>query len=67
MIEKQYFLNTNTGKLHIRDLCKESRLKPYSIKYFDTENAALAFAGRRMSWCGTCLKKREKLLKETQL
>ena len=63
MIEKQYFLNTKTGKLHIHDLCKESKIKPYSIKYFDTEDEALAFAGRKMSLCGTCLNKREKLLK----
>ena len=66
MIEKQYFLNKNTGKLHICDLCKESKVKPYSIEYFDTEDQALAFAGRRMSWCGTCLKKRDNLLKEAQ-
>ena len=36
------------------------------VEYFDTEDQALAFAGRRMSWCGTCLKKRDNLLKKAQ-
>lgn len=66
MHTKQYFLNKRTGKLHILGYCKESKIKPYSVEYFDSENDALASTGRTMSMCGNCLKKRERIIKEAQ-
>lgn len=62
MQEKQFFLNMKKGKLHITGYCKESKIKPYDIQYFDSEDEALAVMGRAMSVCKVCSKKRDKLL-----
>lgn len=62
MQEKQFFLNMKTGKLHIAGYCRESKIKPYDIQYFDSEDEALAVMGRAMSVCKVCSKKRDKLL-----
>lgn len=62
MQEKQFFLNTKTGKLHITGYCRESKFIPYDIQYFDSENDALAVMGRSMSVCKICSKKRDTLL-----
>ena len=66
MQEKQFFLNRKTGKLHITGYCRESKIKPYDIQYFDSENEALAAIGQSMSVCKVCSKKRDKLLQEVR-
>ncbi len=62
MQEKQFFLNMKKGKLHITGYCKESKIKPYDIQYFDSEDEALAVMGRAMSVCKFCSKERNKRL-----
>ena len=56
---KKYFLNTKTNKLHIFGKCHHSNSLPSNIKYFDTENDAVTYAGRAMSMCKICLKNRD--------
>ena len=64
MKEKACFVNVGTGKLHFTGFCKESNLKPSQIRYFDSEDEALAEFGRSMSVCKNCSKKRDQQLKE---
>ena len=64
MSKGQYFYNTKTHRLHIRGLCKESKVLPYSVKFFDSENEALAFDGRAVGICKICLKAKELKLKK---
>lgn len=58
-MEKNYLYNTDTGKLHISGYCQASKYPPYHVKYFDTEDDALAYDGRAVSMCKLCLRKRE--------
>lgn len=63
MQKEQYFYNTKTHRLHIKGLCKESNNLPYNVKFFDSENEALAFDGRSVGMCKICLKAKELKLK----
>lgn len=58
-MQKKYLYNTSTGRLHIVGYCPASTTKPYQIKYFDTEDDALAYDGRAVSMCKICMRKRE--------
>ena len=58
MIDK-YFYNMRTGTLHIEGFCKESKIKPYHIQYFASEQEALGFDGRSVRMCKRCQKRRE--------
>ena len=62
MQEKACFVNVKTGKLHYTGLCSQSKMKPFEIRYFDSENEALAVYGRALSICKNCTKKRDKML-----
>ena len=55
----QYFYNKKTHCLHIKDYCRESKMLPYDVKFFDSENEALAYDGRAVGLCKMCQKKRE--------
>lgn len=59
-MEKRYFYNTRTHRLHIAGCCKESKLLPYNTKFFDTYDEALAFDGRAVGLCKNCQKKDNK-------
>ncbi len=59
-----YFYNVKTHRLHIKGLCKESKMLPYNTVFFSSENEALAFDGRAVGLCKLCDKKREKKLKD---
>lgn len=55
----KYFYNTKTHRLHIYGNCRESKMLPYNVKFFETENEALAFDGRAVGLCQICQKKRD--------
>lgn len=58
-MEKKYFYNIKTHRLHIYGYCRESKMLPYNVRFFETENEALAFDGRAVGLCKICQKKRE--------
>lgn len=62
MQEKACFVNVKTGKLHYTGFCSQSKMKPFEIRYFDSEDEALAVYGRALSICKNCTKKRDKML-----
>lgn len=59
-MEKKYYLNDNTKKLHIIGGCCHTRYIPQNAKLFSTEDEAIAAETRYMSYCKLCftLKKR---------
>lgn len=52
-MEKKYFYNMKTHRLHIRGCCRESKALPFNTKLFDTYDEALAFDGRAVGLCKT--------------
>jgi len=56
-MEKKYFYNMKTHKLHIRGYCRESKTLPFNMKFFNTYDEALAFDGRAVGLCKNCQKK----------
>ena len=61
---KQYYYNERTHRLHIKGYCKESKILPYHVRWFDTYDEALAFDGRCVGLCRSCAKHENKLRKE---
>ena len=59
-MEKRYFYNNKTHRLHILGCCPESKVKPYDIIYFDTYDEALAYDGSSVGLCKRCKKKENK-------
>ena len=53
-MEKKYFYNTETHRLHILGYCRESKIKPYNAIYFDTYDEALAYDDRAVDLCKLC-------------
>lgn len=60
----KYFYNERTHRLHIEGYCKESKTLPIHVRFFESEDEALAFDGRAVGMCKICQKKKEKLLGE---
>ena len=56
-MQKKYFYNDKTHRLHIWGYCRESKIKPYDIKFFDSYDDALAYDGRAVGLCKLCQKK----------
>ncbi len=56
----RYFYNENTHRLHIVGFCFVSNCLPYNVKYFSSENEALAYDGKSVGMCKICQKKLEK-------
>lgn len=64
---EKYFYNVKTHRLHIKGYCRETKMLPYDVKFFNSEDEALAFDGRAVGLCKLCQKNREqgrKLYKE---
>jgi len=59
-LTEKYFYNTKTHRLHIVGYCRESKMLPYNVKFFETEDEALAYDGRAVGLCKLCQKAREK-------
>ena len=59
-MEKMYFYNSKTHRLHILGYCRESNKKPYDVRCFDTYDEALAYDGRAVGLCKLCQKKENK-------
>lgn len=60
----KYFYNERTHRLHIEGYCKDSKILPFHVRFFESEDEALAFDGRAVGMCKICQKKKEKLLGE---
>ena len=60
-MQKIYFLNLDTRKLHFVNGCKE---RPDHVEYFETEEAARISAGGELIHCKTCERKKEELIKQ---
>ena len=64
---KTYYYNENDASrtLHLFGCCTNSRyINAPNIKFFDTENEVLAYAGLSFKWCEKCLEQRERMLYE---
>lgn len=59
-MKKKYFYNDKTHRLHIWGYCRESKIQPYDIRFFDTYDEALAYDGRAVGLCKLCQKKDNK-------
>lgn len=59
----RYIYNSKTCKLHIENYCPWSKGNNSNLLFFDTEDEALAYDGRAVSFCKRCQNKREKELK----
>lgn len=55
-MQKNFFLNLNTRTLHIVGGCYHSSCLPYKIKYYMSEDEAIADETRYMSYCKLCFK-----------
>lgn len=55
-MEKRYYLNENTKKLHIIGGCCHAQHIPQQAKTFYTEDEAIAAETRYMSYCKICFK-----------
>lgn len=55
-----FVLNVSTGKLHIQGKCHYSNpsKKDNNYKFFKTEDDAVEFAKRTMSYCSKCYNKK---------
>ena len=62
---KSYFINTKTGKIHIKGCCPHSKTLPYNVEFFNSVDEALAFGGSSVCMCKICQKQKEKIIKET--
>ncbi|MBQ6840078.1 MAG: hypothetical protein IJO45_05255 [Oscillospiraceae bacterium] len=56
-VEKKYFYNAKTHRLHIKGCCRFSESLPYNTVFFDTYDDALAYDGRSVGLCKICKKK----------
>ena len=63
-MEKRYFYNAKTHKLHIYGYCHHSKCLPYDVKFFDTYDEALAYDGRAVGLCKLCQMKENSIQKE---
>ena len=63
----KYIYNTQTCKLHIENYCHWANTSAYNTLLFDTEDDALAYDGRAVSFCKLCQNKREKELTNKKL
>lgn len=56
--EKNYYLNTNTGKLHKVGQCYHAKNIPVDATYFTTEDEAISSETRFMAYCKLCFKEK---------
>ena len=59
-MEKKYFYNDKTHRLHIFGYCKVSKILPDYTKFFATYDEALAYDGRSVGLCKNCKKVEDK-------
>lgn len=56
--KKKYYLNENTGRLHIIGKCCHTKHLPPNAKCFATEDEAISSETRFMSYCKKCFKEK---------
>lgn len=59
-MDKKYFYNAKTHRLHIRGYCQFSQPLPYNTVFFDSYDEALKFDGRSVGLCKICMKNENK-------
>lgn len=64
-MDKKYFYNEKTHKLHIMGFCHHSKNLPYSTRFFDTYDEALAHDGRTVGLCKLCQNKENSKRKDS--
>lgn len=57
-MDKKYYLNEKTQKLHIIDGCYHAKHIPHNAKCFNTLDEAIATETRYMSYCKNCFKEK---------
>jgi len=62
----KYYLNENSGTLHIDDYCTHVRPAPKEYLRFDSEQDAYSYGGLSIKLCKLCHKRREQILKENK-
>jgi len=62
MAKEMYLYNTNTDKLHIKGYCQHASERLPNYISFCSEDEALAYGGRSVSFCKSCQKKRDKMM-----
>lgn len=58
---KSYFYNTKTHMLHICGYCRESEQVLSHVRYFDSLDEAVAFAGSGAKRCKLCIRKEREI------
>lgn len=56
-MDKKFFYNNRTHRLHISGYCRESKKLPFDTIFFDTYDEALAYDARAVGMCKLCQKK----------
>ena len=56
-MDKKYFYNNRTHRLHINGYCRESKKLPFDTIFFNTYDEALAYDTRAVGMCKLCQKK----------
>ena len=56
-MDKKFFYNNRTHRLHISGYCRESKRLPFDTIFFDTYDEALAYDARAVGMCKLCQKK----------
>lgn len=59
-LEKKYFYNARTRRLHIKGCCQFSKSPPYNTVFFETYDEALAYDGQSVGLCAICKKNENK-------
>lgn len=59
-MDKKYFYNAKTHRLHIKGYCRFSNSLPYNTVFFDTYDEALAYEGQSVGLCKLCKNKENK-------
>lgn len=63
----KYILNAGTNKLHIEGCRHIGLLKSGNYLIFNSENEARMYGGNTIGFCKNCDKKREQILKESEM
>lgn len=58
-MQKKFYLNKNTNRLHIVGGCCHSRNLPKDAKIFQTEDEAIKENTRYMVYCKLCFKNKD--------
>ena len=58
MPTRYFVINATTKTMHIYGYCQQTKVRNVPIRLFDTPQELEAYAGRKLTLCQHCLKKR---------